>query len=130
MDGESEEHVKEVAEVLSSYCDCIAIRAFPEFIDWELDRTDHVIKSFAKYSSVPVINMETIEHPCQELAHILTLQEHFESLQGKEYLLTWTYHPKPLNTAVANSSILIASKFGMNVTLLCPSESYLLDKNI
>ena len=33
-----------------------------------------------------------------------------------------------MNTAVANSSILIASKFGMNVTLLCPSESYLLDK--
>ena len=123
MDGEAEEHVKEVAEVLSSYCDCIAIRAFPKFIDWQLDRTDHVIKSFAKYSSVPVVNMETIEHPCQELAHLLTLQEHFGSLEGKEYLLTWTYHPKPLNTAVANSSLLIASKFGMNVTLLCPSES-------
>ena len=128
MDGEAEEHVKEVAEVLSSYCDCIAIRAFPKFIDWEQDRTDHVIKSFAKYSSVPVVNMETIEHPCQELAHLLTLQEHFGSLEGKEYLLTWTYHPKPLNTAVANSSLLIASKFGMNVTLLCPSESYHLDK--
>jgi N-acetylornithine carbamoyltransferase len=36
MDGDSEEHVKEVAQVLSSYCDCIAIRAFPEFIDWNL----------------------------------------------------------------------------------------------
>ena len=68
------------------------------------------------------------DSPCQELAHILTLQEHFGSLEGKEYLLTWTYHPKPLNTAVANSSLLIASKFGMNVTLLCPSESYHLDK--
>ena len=128
MNGEAEEHVKEVAEVLSSYCNCIAIRAFPKFIDWQLDRTDHVIKSFAKYSSVPVVNMETIEHPCQELAHLLTLQEHFGPLEGKEYLLTWTYHPKPLNTAVANSSLLIASKFGMNVTLLCPSESYHLDK--
>jgi N-acetylornithine carbamoyltransferase len=71
--------------------------------------------------------METIEHPCQELAHILTLQEHYGDLQGKNYLLTWTYHPKPLNTAVANSSLLIASKFGMNVKLLCPSEDYHLD---
>ena len=71
--------------------------------------------------------METIEHPCQELAHILTLQEHYGDLQGKDYLLTWTYHPKPLNTAVANSSLLIASKFGMNVKLLCPSENYHLD---
>ena len=128
MDGGSEEHVKEVAQVLSSYCDCIAIRAFPEFNDWDYDRTDSVINSFAQYSSVPVVNMETIEHPCQELAHLLTLQEHFGNLQGKDYLLTWTYHPKPLNTAVANSSLLIASKFGMNVKLLCPSEEYHLDK--
>ena len=128
MDGDSEEHVKEVAQVLSSYCDCIAIRAFPKFEDWSEDRTDHVINSFAKYSTVPVVNMETIEHPCQELAHILALQEHYGDLQGKDYLLTWTYHPKPLNTAVANSSLLIASKFGMNVKLLCPSEDYLLDE--
>ena len=127
MDGDSEEHVKEVAQVLSSYCDCIAIRAFPKFQDWDQDRADSVINSFAKYSSVPVVNMETIEHPCQELAHLLTLQEHFDDLQGKDYLLTWTYHPKPLNTAVANSSLLIASKFGMNVKLLCPSENYHLD---
>ena len=128
MDGDSEEHVKEVAQVLSSYCDCIAIRAFPKFEDWSEDRTDHVINSFAKYATVPVVNMETIEHPCQELAHILALQEHYGDLQGKDYLLTWTYHPKPLNTAVANSSLLIASKFGMNVKLLCPSEDYLLDE--
>ncbi|MDC1488254.1 N-acetylornithine carbamoyltransferase [Gammaproteobacteria bacterium] len=128
MNGGEEEHVKEVAQVLSSYCDCIAIRAFPAFEDWSIDRTDHVINSFAKYATVPVVNMETIEHPCQELAHILTLQEHYGDLQGKDYLLTWTYHPKPLNTAVANSSLLIASKFGMNVKLLCPSEDYLLDE--
>ena len=127
MDGETEEHVKEVAQVLSSYCDCIAIRAFPEFINWNQERDDSVINSFEKYSSVPVVNMETIEHPCQELAHILTMQEHYGDLQGKNYLLTWTYHPKPLNTAVANSSLLIASKFGMNVKLLCPSEEYHLD---
>ena len=127
MEGEAEEHVKEVAQVLSSYCDCIAIRAFPKFIDWDQERTDSIINSFAKYSSVPVVNMETIEHPCQELAHILTMQEHYGDLQGKNYLLTWTYHPKPLNTAVANSSLLIASKFGMNVKLLCPSDDYLLD---
>ena len=111
MDGNSEEHVKEVAQVLSSYCDCIAIRAFPQFMDWDHDRTDSVINSFAKYASVPVVNMETIEHPCQELAHILTLQEHYGDLQGKDYLLTWTYHPKPLNTAVANSSLLIAVSY-------------------
>ena len=83
MDNESEEHIKEVAQVLSEYCDLIAVRAFPKFEDLEEDLSDNVIRSFAKYSSVPVINMETITHPCQELAHILTLQEKFGDLSGK-----------------------------------------------
>ncbi len=129
MNNESEEHIKEVAQVLSEYCDLIAVRAFPKFENLEEDLSDNVIKSFAKYSSVPVINMETITHPCQELAHILTLQEKFGDLSGKNYLLTWTYHPKALNTAVANSALMIASKFGMNIKLLCPTEDYLLHES-
>jgi len=48
--------------------DLIGVRAFPKFVDWSQDREDSVLKSFAKYSPVPVINMETITHPCQELA--------------------------------------------------------------
>jgi N-acetylornithine carbamoyltransferase len=106
----------------------IAIRAFPTFQNWQQDKQDSVIKSFSKYASVPVINMETITHPCQELAHMQMLQNHLGNVQKKKYLLTWTYHPKPLNTAVANSSLLIASKFGMDITLLCPNKEYLLDE--
>jgi N-acetylornithine carbamoyltransferase len=34
-----------------------------------------VIHAFARHATVPVINMETITHPCQELALALTLQE-------------------------------------------------------
>lgn len=130
MDGGAEEHVSEAARVLSRYCDLIAVRAFPQFQDWSVDRQDPVIRSFARHASVPVINMETITHPCQELAHVMTLQEWFGTpdLAGKKYVLTWTYHPKPLNTAVANSAALIATKFGMDVTLLCPDERYLLDE--
>jgi N-acetylornithine carbamoyltransferase len=127
MDGAAEEHIREVARVLSRYCDMIAIRAFPGFRDWSLDRTDHVIRAVAKHATVPVINMETITHPCQELAHILALQERLGDLHGRKYLLTWTWHPKPLNTAVANSALLIATRFGMDVTMLIPEEAYLLD---
>ncbi|QDG52837.1 N-acetylornithine carbamoyltransferase [Persicimonas caeni] len=128
MDADAEEHVIEAARVLSRYCDIIAVRAFPKFENWEQDRRDHVIKAFAEYATVPVINMETITHPCQEMAHMLTLQEHLGQVDGKKFVLTWTYHPKPLNTAVANSGLIIASKFGMDVTLLCPTEDYLLDE--
>lgn len=127
MEGDAEEHIAEVAGVLSRYCDLIGIRAFPLFKDWSKDREDGVIKTLAKYSSVPVINMETIVHPCQEMALMLTLKERLGEVRNRKFLLTWTWHPRPLNTAVANSALLIASKFGMDVTLLCPEEAYRLD---
>ncbi|HEY4554838.1 MAG TPA: N-acetylornithine carbamoyltransferase [Lysobacter sp.] len=130
MDGEAEEHIAEVAQVLGRYVDLIGVRAFPKFVDWSIDRQDRVLQGFAKYSPVPVINMETITHPCQELAHALALQEHFgtRDLRGKKFVLTWTYHPKALNTAVANSALTIATRMGMDVTLLCPTPDYILDE--
>lgn len=137
MDGEAEEHVAEVARVLSRYVDLIGVRAFPKFEDWSVDREDRVIRTFAKYATVPVINMETITHPCQELAHIQALHARFgqdsgsgpgQALRGRKYVLTWTYHPRPLNTAVANSALQIATRYGMDVTLLCPTPDYVLDQ--
>jgi N-acetylornithine carbamoyltransferase len=130
MDGEAEEHIAEVARVLSRYADLIAVRAFPKFQDWAVDREDRVLRGFAKHATVPVINMETITHPCQELAHVQALQEHFgtRDLRGKKYVLTWTYHPKALNTAVANSALTIATRYGADVTLLCPTPDYVLDE--
>ena len=131
MDGEAEEHIAEVARVLSRYVDLIGVRAFPKFVDWAVDREDRVLQRLRRSTrTVPVINMETITHPCQELAHVLALQEHFGTtdLRGKKYVLTWTYHPKPLNTAVANSALTIATRMGMDVTLLCPTPEYVLDE--
>lgn len=127
MDGDAEEHIAEAAGVLSRYCDLIGLRAFPSFIDWSKDREDSLIKSLARYSSVPVINMETIVHPCQEMAMMLALKERLGQVAKRKMVLTWTWHPRPLNTAVANSALLIGTKFGMDVTLLCPEPDYLLD---
>jgi N-acetylornithine carbamoyltransferase len=130
MDGDAEEHIAEVARALGRYVDMIGVRAFPKFRDWSEDRLDKVLQAFAKYSPVPVVNMETITHPCQELAHAQALQEHFGTtdLRGRKYVLTWTYHPKALNTAVANSALTIATRMGMDVTLLCPTPDYVLDE--
>ena len=127
MDGEAEEHISEVAGVLSRYCDAIALRAFPQFVDWSVDREDRVIRALAEHATVPVINMETIIHPCQELAMMRTIQDHLGRPDQRKFLLTWTWHPKPLNTAVANSALLMASKFGMDITMLIPDEAYRLD---
>lgn len=130
MDGEPEEHVAEVARVLSRYVDLIGLRAFPKFQDWQIDRQDLVLRAFARHATVPVINMETILHPCQELAHAQMLRERLgtREFRGRKYVLTWTYHPKPLNTAVANSALLIATRLGFDVTLLCPTPEYVLDE--
>ncbi len=128
MDAEAEEHVEEVARVLSRYCDVICVRAFPKFVDWTKDREDAVIRSFAKYATVPVLNLETITHPCQEMALLLTLREKLVTFAKKKFVLTWTYHPKPLNTAVANSALIAATKMGFDVTLLCPTPEYVLDE--
>jgi N-acetylornithine carbamoyltransferase len=128
MDGEPEEHAREAARVLSRYVDLIAIRCFPKFQDWTAEREDPLITAYAKHATVPVINMETIVHPCQELALMMALQDRLGDVRGKDFLLTWVPHPKPLNTAVANSALLIASKFGMNVRLHIPDEAYRLDE--
>lgn len=128
MLGDAEEHVQEAAKVLSRYCDLIGIRAFPKFENWEEDRKDLILNALAEHADVPVINMETITHPCQEMALAMALQEQLDTLDGKRFLLTWSYHPKALNTAVANSALVMAAKFGMEVTLLCPNEDYILDQ--
>ena len=59
---------------------------------------------------------------------MLTLKARLGTTDGKKFLLTWTYHPKPLNTAVANSALQIATRYGMDVTLLCPTTEYALDR--
>jgi len=128
MAGDAEEHVREAAGVLSRYCDLICVRRFPSLSDWETERDDGAIRALARHSTVPVINMETVTHPCQELAHVLALRRSLGDLRGRQYLLTWTYHPRPLNTAVANSAAMIATRYGMNVRLLCPDERFLLDE--
>ena len=70
------EHIKDAAGVLSC-CDGLAIRASelittsPQSVvvpNWEILRKDTIIKSFMKYSDVPIINMESnVYHPCQAL---------------------------------------------------------------
>ncbi len=140
MDGSTIEHVKEVAPVLSRYCDAIAIRC-SELVTksvesaqtagtWETAKQDLVLNSFARYATVPVINMESnVYHPCQGLGDALTIQEQFGQTQGKKYVLTWAYHPKALPMATPNSQMLAACDLGMDVVVAYP-EGWDLDPEI
>lgn len=127
MDSEAEEHLKDVTKVLNNYADAIAVRCFPEFKNWEEEKKDLLIRSMAKWSAKPIINMETITHPCQALAMMKLIKDKFKKVEKKKFVLTWLYHPKGLNTAVANSAGMIASKFGMDLIIANP-PGYNLDK--
>ncbi|MFN5066511.1 MAG: ornithine carbamoyltransferase [Aphanizomenon sp.] len=100
------EPIQDTARVLDRYLDVLAIRTFAQ----------QELETFAKYAKIPVINALTdLEHPCQILADLLTIQEKFGTLAG----LTLTYVGDGNN--VANSLMLGCALVGMNVRIAFPS---------
>lgn len=101
------EPIEDTARVLDRYLDILAIRTFkPEDLE-----------TFAKYAQIPIINALTdLEHPCQILADLLTIQEGFGSLVGK----TLTYVGDGNN--VAHSLLLGCVLMGMNVRIATPPD--------
>ncbi len=99
------EPVQDTARVLDRYLDILAIRTFAQ----------QELETFAHYAKIPVINALTdLEHPCQILADLLTIQEGFGNLNG----LTLTYVGDGNN--VANSLMLGCALAGMNVRIATP----------
>lgn len=69
----SRETPEDAARVLSRYAHAIVVRT----------HAHEPLERFAAAATVPVINgLSAAAHPCQALADVLTLQEHFGSLQG------------------------------------------------
>ena len=129
MDGNKTEHLKEFVRVLSRYVSVIGVRTFAELKDWEVERTDPVLKAFARYSPVPVINLESaMHHPCQSMADMMTIREKLGTAK-KKVLLTWAWHPKPLPMAVPNSFGLAAAQFGHDLRIAHP-PGYELDDHL
>lgn len=105
MNQGASEHIKEAAEVVSQYCDIIAIRAFAGLTDKEKDNAETVLNGFVKYATVPIVNMESATgHPLQSLADAITMAE-FKTKHKPKVVLTWAPHPKALPQAVANSFV-------------------------
>jgi ornithine carbamoyltransferase len=99
------EPTSDTARVLDRYLDVVAIRTFGQA----------EVEEFADYASIPVINALTdLEHPCQILADLLTIQEVFGDLKG----LTLTYLGDGNN--VAHSLLLGCAMVGMNVHIASP----------
>jgi len=129
MDGDKTEHVAEFVRVLARYCSAIGVRTFAALKNWEEERNDPVLAAFAKYSEVPLINLESaMHHPCQALADMMTIREKFGA-DRKRVVLTWAWHPKPLPMAVPNSFALGAAQMRHDLVIAHP-QGYELDDGL
>ena len=102
------EPILDTAKVLSRFVDGIMIRA--------IEHSDVV--ELAKYSDVPVISgLTNLEHPCQALADMLTIKEHFGQCKNRKITFIGD------GNNVCNSLMLIAPLLGMDMAVACP-ENY------
>ncbi len=99
------EEIRDTARVASRYVSGIMIRAYKH----------QTIVDFAKFSQIPVINgLSDREHPCQILADILTIWEHFGSTLDLK--IAWVGDANN----VCNSLILSSAITGMIINVAGP----------
>ncbi len=100
------EPVKDIARILSRYVHGIMARTFEHSTVTEL----------AKYADVPVINALTDwSHPCQAMADVLTIQEHFGRIEGIRMAFIGD------GNNVARSLAFAAAKLGMKLAIASPA---------
>ena len=124
MNEDKAEHMIDAVGVLSEMADLLSMRSFASLTHQEDDAKDITLSTFVRYSSKPVVNLESaLYHPLQGLADTATWLDHLgPDLKGKSITLTWAPHPKALPTAVANQVLLSAALQGMDITLAHPEE--------
>ena len=101
------EPITDTARVLDRYVDILSIRTFEQ----------RDLETFAEYAKIPIINALTdLEHPCQILADLQTVQETFGKLSG----LTLTYLGDGNN--IAHSLLLGCALVGVNIRIASPAD--------
>ncbi len=105
MVGEREP-IKDIARNLARWTDCIVARTYAQ----------ETVDELAQWSAIPVVNALTdLYHPCQALADMFTLREHFGRLRG----LKLAYVGDGNN--VAHSLLLCGARLGMHCTVATPA---------
>ena len=108
------EPVKDTARALARYVDFVMARVY--------DHED--VEALAEYSNVPVINALTdAAHPCQTLADLLTIREHFGGFEDAS--VTWVGD----GNNVCQSFALGAAMVGLDLTVATP-EGYEVDDDV
>jgi len=108
------EEIRDTARAASRYVSGMMIRAYKH----------DTIEEYARHATIPVINgLSDREHPCQLLADIMTMQEHFGSTENLR--VAWVGD----GNNVCNSLILSTVLTGLEVTVSTP-KGYEPDEDI
>ena len=99
------ESLSDVAHNLERWIDGIVLRTFAH----------ETVTTMAQHAAVPVINaLSELEHPCQAMADMLTLQQHFGDLRGVRLAYVGD------GNNVANSLMLAAASLGVSISVGSP----------
>ena len=99
------EPLSDIAHNLERWVDGVVLRTFAH----------ETVSSMAMYASIPVINaLSELEHPCQAMADMLTVQEHFGELRGVHLAYVGD------GNNVAHSLLLAAASLGASISVGTP----------
>ena len=101
------EEIRDMARSLNRYTDVAVLRTF----------SHEAIVEFARYFEKPVVNgLSNLEHPCQALSDIFTIEEALGSLRGKKIVYVGD------GNNVCHSLLLVAARLGLHFAFATPEQ--------
>jgi N-acetylornithine carbamoyltransferase len=132
------ETVEDAARVMSRYAAGIGIRILEDKVPY-YGAGAELIGDYAHWATIPVSSMADDRfHPYQGLADIMGWAEwygegpgrpDYRALEGKKLVLTWASGALARSWCSVQEALLIASRFGMHVTMARP-DGYDLDPEV
>jgi len=132
------ETTEDAAKVMARYACGLGIRILEDKVPY-YGAGNELLREYAYWADIPIINMADDKfHPCQGMADVMGWAEwlgegpgrpDFENLKGKNFLLTWASGALARSWCSVQEALLVASRFGMNVTIARP-DGYDLDPQV
>jgi N-acetylornithine carbamoyltransferase len=132
------ETIEDAAKVMARYCCGIGIRILEDKVPF-YGAGNELLREYAHWADVPIINMADDKyHPCQGMADVMGWAEwygegpgrpNYENLRGRKFLLTWASGALARSWCSVQEALIVASRFGMDVTIARP-DGYDLDPQV
>lgn len=129
--GSEGEAVKDVARMYERLGHILGIRILENAVDYLYGKGHQVIQEYADNCDIPTVSMaDDMFHPTQAIADMMTVKEKMhDKVEKKKYVIAWTYTDHVRSWGSVQDEALIASRFGMDVTMAYP-EGFDLDPTV